>query len=147
MYLTAGIEIEIHNANRNQLSVAGWQDLLDHNGYGLRRKVMPALMWIANLSCHHVRRIWQAVRMTTSACFWNLLSATVAASRNQVAACMFILATARFAICRRAIFGKLQRRHTPRPIVATTSRPTWQTLCRSHWSATLSNAMPRIKTI
>ena len=34
MYLTAGIEIEIHNANRNQLSVAGWQDLLDHNGYG-----------------------------------------------------------------------------------------------------------------
>ena len=85
--------------------------------------------------------------MTISACCWNLLSATVAASRNQVAACMFILATARSAINRRAIFGKLQRRHIPRPIVATMSRPTWPTLCRLHWFATLSNAMPRTRTI
>jgi len=34
MYLTGGAEIEIHNANRNQLSVNDWQSLLDTNGYG-----------------------------------------------------------------------------------------------------------------
>ena len=33
MYLTGGIEIEIHNANRNQLTISGWQDLLNHNGF------------------------------------------------------------------------------------------------------------------
>ena len=29
MYLTGGIEVEVHNENRNQLSVDDWQDLLD----------------------------------------------------------------------------------------------------------------------
>ena len=33
-YLTGGGEIEIHNQNRNQLSVNDWQNLLDRNGYG-----------------------------------------------------------------------------------------------------------------
>ncbi len=34
VFLQGGVEIEVHNSNRNQLSVSGWQDLLDHNGYG-----------------------------------------------------------------------------------------------------------------
>ena len=34
MYLQGGAEIEVHNAPGNGLSVSGWQDLLDHNGYG-----------------------------------------------------------------------------------------------------------------
>ena len=33
MFLTGGAEIEIHNANRNQLDVDGWQNLLDANGF------------------------------------------------------------------------------------------------------------------
>ena len=105
MYLTGGIEVEVHNENRNQLSVDDWQNLLDANGYGwVEAKYDASLTLIANSSCHRFRFIWQAARMTISACCWNSLNATVAVSRNQVAACMFILETARSAINRRAIF-------------------------------------------
>ena len=34
VFLQGGAEIEVHNANRNQLSVDDWQELLDTNGYG-----------------------------------------------------------------------------------------------------------------
>ena len=51
MYLTGGAEIEIHNANRNQLSVDDWQSLLDRNGYGwVEAKYDPS----PNVDCEFV---------------------------------------------------------------------------------------------